>query len=103
MLKPAFELFAEDPNVCIGVPDQTKINVIPSLSCPNISDKTEVSLLGRVFNVDADKQRVIVVLTRDAEDPLLQKFIIPCVGLDMPIYNLVLSGADASVELIEKR
>lgn len=63
----------------------------------------KTTILGRVFNVVADKPKALLVVTRNAEDPIFNKFIIPCVGLDMPIYKLILSAEGSSVELIEKR
>ena len=49
-------------------------------------------------------QKVLVYLTEKEsvdDDPLIEKFIVPNLGLDLPIY--VCSGPSASVEQIEKR
>ena len=44
-----------------------------------------------------------MVVTKDAEDPMFAKFIIPSVGLDMPIYKLIMSAEGSLVELVQKR
>ena len=63
---------------------------------------------------DKDRPKVIVYLTEaesSEEQPLFDKFILPNIGLDMPIYKLLYSLKSqpaktlsvSSIETIEKR
>jgi len=59
-------------------------------------------ILGRVFNTDATKTvRVLVHLSTPSKngERLFEKFIVPNVGLDMPIYRL--TAYNASLELFD--
>ena len=73
----------------MGLPDNRKVKMMPDLSSKLEADivNTE-TVLGRVFRTGPAAKRVLVYLTTDGEAPLLQKFIIPCTGLDMPIFKL---------------
>ena len=114
IVRPAMEAFAEQENVIIGLPNQSKVNVIPDLSNHTTSDEPieSISILGRLFQVSRSKPKVLIVVTNSPEDPLFHKFIIPTIGLDMPIYKLVVgldeatdgaSAVSTQVELVDKR
>ena len=63
-------------------------------------------ILGRVFRTaEAKTSRVLVHLSTNGETLLFEKFILPNIGLDMPIYQLTISTEDgtAVLELVDKR
>ena len=87
--------FESDEQISVGVPDSNLIRTVPSLQ----SDKTEdgvivKTLLGRKFNTyESDAKTVFLYIGKqDAEeDKVFHKYVLPSIGLDMPIYTLNIS------------
>ena len=86
------EAFGNDKRISVGVPDGDLIRTIPSLKCDeHVFGATVKTILGRKFNTyDIDVKTVFLYIgTQDAEDDkVFNKYVLPSIGLDMPIYTL---------------
>ena len=72
-------------NISVGIPPYTA-NIIPHLSeVAGDLEKVDRMILGRKFRDLEDVEGGVLVY---AGDKVLDKFVVPNVGLDMPVYCL---------------
>ena len=97
MILPYKVAFENDQQISVGVPDSNLISTIPDFKSEKSSDGVIVkTILGRKFETyDSEQKSVFLYIGKQdtEDDKVFNKYVLPSVGLDMPIYTLNISDS----------